>query len=127
MPQLFWNQVSNPTPFIATQEEYGPFLPQTVDAGEFGLVKFVQSSVSKVVANADRLFQANKTIVDEPAVGPAWYNIPGRLAAAASGLNQAFQSTLLKVIVLVAIVGLIAIFGLSYVQAKGVQLGNTSS
>jgi len=119
MPQLAWNLDTNPSPFVATQEEYGPFLLPQDDPGEFSLPVFIQSSVSSVTANADRIFSANRTIVDVPAEGPAWYNIPGRISAAASGLNQVFQSTLIKVIVLVAIVGLIAIFGLSYVQAKG--------
>jgi hypothetical protein len=105
-------------PGVSTQV---PYAPPDINAGEFSIVKSVKSSVSKVAANASRLFDSNKTIIDQGQT-PAWYDLPGKVSQAAASTGEFVQSTLLKVIVLVAIVGVIAIFGMSYVQAKGVSL-----
>ena len=105
-------------PGVSTQV---PYAPPDVNAGEFSIVKTVQTRVSSAIAKASRLFDSNKTIIDQGQT-PAWYDIPGKVSNAASSVNEAFQSTLIKVIVLVVIVGVIAIFGMSYVQAKGVSL-----
>lgn len=99
-----------------------PFL----NSGEFNLVDTVTSTVSKATSEASRLFTSSNMGAVKQATpletGPAWYNIPGRIAGAASGINDAFQSTLIKVIVLVAVVGVVGVFGMSYMQAKGANL-----
>lgn len=127
MPNIVWpwgvGVQQDPNISIEKPEEYGPFSLPNLNDGEFAPVQFIQSSVSKVTANLDRIFQSSKgEVTNVSAQSPAWYDIPGRLSAAASGVNDAFQSTLVKIIVLAAVVGLVAIFGLSYVQAKGANL-----
>lgn len=96
----------------------------TQDAGEFSFAPYIPTTLSNAVKNAERLFDSTKDVSDAQAVspGPAWYNLPARLIASLSTVNDALQSTLIKVIVLVTIVGIIALFGLSYVQAKGTNL-----
>lgn len=105
-------------PGVSTQV---PYAPPDVNAGEFSIIQTVKSSVSKVTANASRLFDSTKAITNQ-GEQPAWYDIGAKVSNAASSVNEAFQSTLIKVIILVAIVGVIAMFGMSYVQAKGVSL-----
>lgn len=91
------------------------------DAGEFSFNDYIPTTLSNLVKNQSRLLDANHTMLDSPAEIP-WYNIPKRLGASLSAVNEGLQSTLLKVIVLVVVVGIVGIFGLSYVQAKGVNL-----
>lgn len=105
-------------PGVSTQV---PYRPPDINAGEFSLAKSIKSSVSKVAANASRLFDSNKTAINQGQT-PAWYDLPGKVSQAAASTGEFVQSTLLKVIILVTIVGVIAIFGMSYVQAKGVSL-----
>lgn len=126
MPQLQWNSTNNPSPF---GPDIGgaqiPVEPLTIDPGPLtdfvGIPDTVVSSISKVQANVSRLFDANSTVLDQHDT-PAWYNFPARISNAVSGVNDALQSTMIKVIILVAILGTIAIFGLSYIQAKGAKL-----
>ena len=103
-----------------------PYTPPNLDSGEYAFIATIERNVSSSLANASRLFMSsNATAVKqaEPlSTGPAWYDIPGRIAVGASGVNDALQSTLLKVIVLVSVVGVIAVFGMSYMQAKGSNL-----
>lgn len=112
--------IQHPTPLNE------PYAPPNLNNGEYDFVATVTRSVSTAVANASRLLtSSNMTAVKqaEPLTsGPAWYNIPGRISLAASGVNDALQSTMLKVIVLVSVVGVIAVFGMSYMQAKGANL-----
>jgi len=107
----------------APQGMYGP---PALDSGEYTFIATIERNVSSAVANASRLLtSSNMTAIKqaEPSSsGPAWYDIPGRISGAASAVNDAFQSTMLKVIVLVSIVGVIAVFGMSYMQAKGANL-----
>jgi hypothetical protein len=132
MPQITWpwgyGKLENPMTPEQPAEMFGPYLPPKIDAGEFSLsvITDIPRSVASSVANASRLlFSSNAPAVkqgDPLMTGPAWYDIPGRISNAASGVNEAFQSTLLKIIVLVSIVGIVAVFGMSYVQAKGANL-----
>lgn len=111
-----------------TPESYGPYLPPTIDAGEWSFQRItdVPRSVATSVANASRLlFSSNASPVKqaEPSnTGPAWYNIPGRISAAASAVGEGIQSTLLKVLILVVVVGAMVLFGMSYMSTKGAQL-----
>lgn len=129
-PMLPWGYtvITDPNkdnpPLNKAPEVYGPFQMPNIDSGE--LTQVVQggiAAVSKAVANASRMFSTTTNAAAKQAEEPAWYNIPARISSAASGMNDAFQSTLLKVIILVSVVGVVAIFGLSYVQAKGGSLG----
>lgn len=104
-------------PGVSTQS---PMRPSEDNAGEFSIVSAIQSSVSKVQANASRLFDSTKSPVSQ-GEAPAWYDIGAKISAGASAANEALQSTLIKVIVLVVIVGALALFGMAYVQSKGVQ------
>lgn len=106
-----------------SSEMFGPFALPTLPDQEFGPIAFIKSTVSKLTANQDRVNSANHTINDQGTQAPAWYDISGRISKSVSAVNDAFQSTLIKVIVLVVLVGAIALFGLSYVQAKGASLG----
>jgi hypothetical protein len=120
MPQLFWNPETNPTPFNNYTEEVGPFQPQDVDAGEFSFQDYIPTSISKSLANATRIIASTSSSVDEQAKTPAWYDVFGRVSAAASSVNDAFQSTLVKVIVILVLAGI----GFIYFQAKVVNLAN---
>lgn len=117
-----------PQPTPIRPEMYGPYQPTQIDAGEWSLesITKIPRSVASAVANAARLtFSSNAVAAQqgEPSLaGPKWYDIPGRLAATSSAINDAFQSTLIKVIVILAIVGVVWVFGMSYLQAKGANL-----
>ena len=107
-------------------DSYGPYLPPAIESGEFAFIENIQRSVSSAVSNASRLlYSSNASPVkqgESSDTGPAWYNIPGRISGALGSVNDAFQSTLIKVIVLVSIIGIVAVFGMSYMQAKGANL-----
>lgn len=105
-------------PYVSTPV---PYAPPDVNAGEFSLPVAVKSSVSKITAEASRLFSSTKAQTSQ-GEAPAWYDISGKISSTASSVNDALQSTLIKVIVLVVIVGVFALFGMTYVQAKGAQL-----
>lgn len=132
MPNIIWpwgvGVHENPTQPHTSSTVYGPFQPPNIDAGEWSLssITDIPRSVASSIANASRLAFSSQTPAlqqAEPSTsGPAWYNIPGRISVAVSGVNEAFQSTLLKVIVLVSIVGIVGVFGMSYMQAKGANL-----
>ena len=123
MPQLIWpwNPAFKSDPRQRSVNDAGSLATSQPDAGEFSFNDYIPTTLSNLVKNTSRLVDSNSTINDEPAKIP-WYNLPARLANSFSGFGDALQSTLLKVIVLVALVGVIAIFGLSYVQAKGTNL-----
>lgn len=106
---------------------YGPYAPTPSSLqDEWSNVWEYPAAIASKIANQSRLlFSSNASPVKqgEPSqTGPAWYDIPGRISAASSAVSEGVQSTLVKVIILVAIVGMLALFGLSYVQAKGASL-----
>jgi hypothetical protein len=112
------------TPTIQYKEAIGPDKPYdfgSENSGEFAPVEFIKTTVSKLTANQDRIISANSQPAATQAELP-WWNLTGRISNAASAANDALQSTMVKVIILVTIVGIIAIFGMSYMQAKGVSL-----
>ncbi len=91
------------------------------DFTEFGPVQTIQTSIAKVTANVSRIVsKSNNAVIPQEDV--KWYDIWGKTKQAASATNEALQSTLVKVIILVVIVAMIGLFGLSYVQSKGAQL-----
>lgn len=98
-----------------------PYRLPDLPTGEFALVEDVKVGVSKAVKNLSRLVSSTSSPTQQ-GEAPAWYDIGAKLSAGASAANDALQSTLIKVIVLVTIVGALALFGMSYVQSKGVQL-----
>lgn len=109
------------TPTIQYSKAIGPEKPLdfgNVNSGEFAPIEFIKTTVSKVAANTDRIISANSQPAATQAKIP-WWNLTAKISNAASATNEALQSTLLKVIILVSVVGIIAVFGLSYVQAKG--------
>lgn len=70
---------------------------------EFSLSDFIPTSVSKATTNAARLLASSTTPAVQQSQTPAWYDVFGRMSAAASGVNDALQSTLIKIIVLLVI------------------------
>ena len=119
MPQLFWNQTTNPSPFIATTpSSYGVLKSDAGDSGEFSFPAIVQSSISNAVKNASRIFSSTLTPVDQTDTQPAWYNVFARMKSAAGAVNDSIQSTLIKVIVILFIVAV----GFMYFQAKVTNL-----
>jgi hypothetical protein len=124
MSQLQWDSVNNPSPFgpdIGVSMPQEPLTIPQPDPGEFSLPVYVQTNVSHLSANVSRLFDSNQTVLDQHDT-PAWYNFPARISAAAGAVSDSLQSTLVKVIILVSIVGVIAVFGMSYIQARGAKL-----
>lgn len=108
-------------PGVSTQVPYRP--EETAPFTETGVSNIIQTTVSKISANASRLFSSSTSgAVNQGEAPLAWYDLTGRIGQTASSVNEAFQSTLIKVIILVVLVGVIALFGMSYVQSKGVQL-----
>jgi hypothetical protein len=111
-------------------DKNGLFYPP-LDSGEFNPIQTVQNTASEVISKVStstaRMFgNAQLQVASKQQADLPWYDITGRISASASAANSAVQSTLLKVIVLVAIVGVIALFGMSYVQTKGAKLANAS-
>ena len=88
---------------------------------EFGAVDYVTDPISKAIKNASRLLDTNR-LDPQPQEGRAWYDIFGKIKDAAPDINGAVQSTLTKLIILVIIVSVVALFGVSYVNAKANQL-----
>lgn len=102
-----------------TADSYGPFLPNPPATGEFSF-ETLTAPLTKAGANAARLLSSSSTVIDQGSK-PAWYDLTGRISNAASSVNDAFQSTLIKIIIILALVG----FGFIYFQAKVVNLANT--
>jgi hypothetical protein len=88
---------------------------------EFGDVAVYPDVISKAAKNASRLLSMDR-LDPEPQQGRAWYDLFGKLKDAAPDINGAVSSTLTKVIILVIVVSVIALFGVSYVNAKANQL-----
>lgn len=106
---------------------FGPYLPAPSSFhDEWSNVWDYPAAIASKVSNQSRLlFSSNAPAAKqgEPSdTGPAWYNIPGRISAAAGAVSEGIQSTLLKVLLLVVIVGAMVLFGMSYMSAKGTQL-----
>lgn len=98
--------------------------PSTANA-EFGDVgQFVTDVVTKAQKNASRLLSTAQLSINpqgESAQRP-WYDLIGKAKDSLSAAGSAVSSTLTKVIILVVVVAIIALFGLSFVQAKAGQL-----
>lgn len=119
MPQLFWDQTSNPSPFVATSPNtYGVLKSDVGDTGEFSFPTYVQTTVSNAVKNASRLFDSTQTVIDQTDTQPAWWNLWAKMKAGASSVNDSIQSTLVKVIIILVLVGI----GFIYFQAKVTNL-----
>lgn len=126
-PMLPWGYtVMEPPETLPVKDPsmYGPYLPSpSSKQDEWSNLWDYPAAIASKVANQSRLlFSSNAPAAKqgEPTnTGPAWYNIPGRISAAAGAVSEGIQSTLLKIIILVLIVGALALFGMSYVQAKG--------
>ena len=88
---------------------------------EFGPVAFPTLPMSKGVVNQARLLDAQRLEV-RPQEGRKWYDISGKIKDATAGWGDAIQGTLTKVIILVIIVAIIALFGVSYVNAQANRL-----
>lgn len=132
MPNIVWpwgyGVLEDPNKPKPVDTMYGPYLPSPSSMqDEWSNLWEYPAAISKKIANESRLFfssNASPVKQAEPSdTGPSWYNIPGRISAAAGAVGEGIQSTLVKVIILVVIVGAMALFGLSYVQAKGASLG----
>lgn len=129
-PMLPWGYTMVEPPTTLPMKDplmFGPYLPTPSSfQDEWSNLWDYPAAIASKVANQSRLlFSSNASPIQQglpEMTGPAWYNIPGRISAAAGAVSEGVQSTLLKVIILVSIVGMIALFGLSYVQAKGTQL-----
>lgn len=112
---------------VKVPEMYGPYLPvPSSKQDEWSNLWDYPAAIASKVANQSRLlFSSNAPAAKqaEPTnTGPAWYNIPGRISAAAGAVSEGIQSTLLKVLLLVVIVGAMVLFGMSYMSTKGAQL-----
>ncbi len=121
---LHANQVVN-DPNNKTSSQVNPLANPSTDNVEFGDIgQFISTGIAKGKVEAARLFQTAQLSVttQEQTQGRAWYDILGKTTDAAASAGAVIQSTLIKVIVLVVVVAVIALFGMSYVQAKGVQL-----
>lgn len=99
--------------------QYGPYLPPDWDSGEFGVLQPVANVVTRVTKNLDRMAVSS---VKDPAGqtdSPAWYNIFGKAAQSTADFTT---STLNRVIIIVIVTAVAALFIMSYVQAKGASL-----
>ena len=95
---------------------------------EFGDIgQFVSTTITRAERNVSRLFDKSTLSIADPSETPqrSWYNIFGKIGDTFSSIGSGIQSTLTRVIILVVVVAVIALFGMSYVQAKGVQLAKT--
>jgi len=100
---------------------WGGILSQEWDDLKQGLGRFIPSLEDR---NQDRL--ASKISRDSSAQSTdgacSWWNIACKAANAVSATGDFIQSTLLKIIVVVLIISITAIFFMSYIQAKAGRL-----
>jgi len=80
MPNIMWpwgvGVQQDPNAGVQKPPVYGPFqLPDLGDGAEFGPIEFVQTSVSKVSANLDRIFRSTADDTTRiQATEPKWYD-----------------------------------------------------
>ena len=102
-----------------------PLANPSTDNAEFGDIgQFISTSITRAEKNAARLFQTANLSIEPQGVTQErkWYDLWGKTTDTLSAAGAAISSTLTKVIILVMIVAVIALFGMSYVQAKAGQL-----
>lgn len=116
---------STDNPFGVRQEsaQYGPFT-NAPDAGEFGDIGTFTEPITRAVKNAARMLSTDSLSAGAQTNSRSWWDFSGKVADSASSIGAGIQSTLTKVIILVVVVAVVALFGMSYVQAKGNQLAN---
>jgi len=84
---------------------------------EFGDVGSFTDPISRGVKNVARLLDSNR-LDPVPQEGRAWYDIFGKIKDAMPDVS----ATLTKIIILVIIVSVVALFGVSYVNAQANRL-----
>lgn len=125
MPQLtkpytnwFDPSLNTDQSMLVTNSAPDLFANQPTGNAEFSFDSMT-APLTKAGANVSRLIASSADLSDQ-GQSPKWYDITGRISSAASSVNSAFQSTLIKIIIILALVG----FGFIYFQAKVVNLAN---
>lgn len=123
-----WNSIATAewNPFrrksvILDNQQFLDSLQQGPVNEEFGVINFPTIPLSPQVRNMARLLDSQRLIV-QPQEGRKWFDVIGKIKDAMPGAGSWIQSTLTKVIILVIIVAIIALFGVSYVNAQANKL-----
>ena len=118
----------NPYNIFGTRQEtapYGPFTNAPDQSFEFTDIGSYTTPITNAAKNLARMVTKDSlTAGNQAESGRAWWDFTGKAADAASAVGAGIQSTLTKVIILVVVVAVVALFGMSYVQAKGNKLAN---
>ncbi len=88
---------------------------------EFGVSEPFTNPLTQAAKNASRMLDASRLQV-QPQEGRAWYDVAGKLKDAMPSAGSWIQSTLTKVIILVILIAVVALFGVSYVNAQANRL-----
>lgn len=96
--------------------------------GEFtsGISQGVKGVITRANSQANRISTAEGRDPIKQREGElcAWWNVACKVGNAASNVNSWFQGTLTKILVTVVVVAIIALFVLSFVQAKAGRLAS---
>ena len=128
-----WSKIPEAVKVVQYSEQAGPYQPTSLTTfTEFAPIEYIQSSVSSVSVNVSRLFSSSPPLANQAEDSCSWYSrlnpfsqcntitkgVTTKVAEAGSFL----QSTMFKIVILVVVTAVIALVGMSYIQAKGVQL-----
>lgn len=98
-----------------------PFDPNAQNNEFSDITQAPQTIYSKAQVAVSRLFSSIGNSAAPQQNTRPWWDLTGKAADAAASVGSGIQSTLIKVIILVTIVGIFALFAMTYVQAKGAQ------
>ena len=116
-----WNPFRRKSVILDNQEFLASLSQGQSVNQEFGDTQFFTNPITQAAKNVSRMLDASRLEV-QPQEGRAWYDVWGKLKDAAPDINGAVQSTLTKIIILVILVSIIALFGVSYVNAQANRL-----
>lgn len=128
-----WSKTPEAVKVVQYSENVGPYQPQSFTHNtEFAPIEYIQSSVSSVSANVSRLFSSSPSVVSQAEDPCQWYSrlnpfsqcntITKGVTTKVQEVGSFLQSTMFKILIIVTLTAVIALVGMSYIQAKGVQL-----
>jgi len=112
-----WNPFRRQSVILDDQNFLDSLSKGTVVNDEFGDTGSYTDPITAAAKKASRLLAMDR-LDPEPQQGRAWYDVFGKIKDAMPDVN----ATLTKIIILVIIVSVVALFGVSYVNAQANRL-----
>ena len=116
-----WNPFRRKSVILDDAEFLASLSRNQVVNQEFGELTIITDPISRAVKNASRMLDASR-LEAAPQEERPWYDLRGKVGDTLTNVGAGIQSTLTKVIILVILVAIIALFGVSYVNAKANQV-----